>query len=125
MHEMRKTRAFYLGIAVAAVSFILLYGGVAFVAKRTVELQNIPVYLITAAIFGALAGGLTLFRSKWGSIWYLVGLGCGFIEMYRQFLSRDTGWNDLAGIMSLFVFAGIGLIAGLAVNLIQSLLKRR
>ena len=125
MHETRKTRAVYLGTAIAVLSFLLLYGGVAFVLKRTVELQNIPVYLLTAVIFGGLAGGLTLFRSKWGSIWYLIGLGCGFIEMYRQFLSRDTGWNDLAGIMSLFVFAGIGLIAGLTVNLIQSLLKRK
>lgn len=108
-----KKRIFWLiGISIMVLSFIALFSGVRFVLNRGIQPYNIIAYLILSLILGAISSALYLFKLKIINAFYLLGVFIGFLEMYRAFLSNLSGWEDLAGFMSLFLWMGVGLTVG-------------
>lgn len=104
-------------IATAVLSFCAFFFGVKFAAENTVLAGNIVAYLVFSLIFGAVASALYLLRLKFAVVSFLAGLALGFGMMIRAFLSEMSGWEDLAGIMSLFIWMVAGLCIGLFIEL--------
>lgn len=104
-------------IAVAILSFILLYSGVRFILDQQISLNNILAYVGFSLLMGVVASLLYLFKPKISFFIFIAGLLVGFISMYRSFLSNNIGWGDLAGVISLFFWVLLGLITGLLVQL--------
>jgi len=96
-------------IATAVSSFFAFYIGVAWIAKSMVLPRNFLAYIIVSILFGGAASVLYLLRWKIACACYLAGIFAGFCMMYRAFSSNLSGWEDLAGLMSLF----FGLLSGL------------
>lgn len=102
-----------LWACVSAGSFLAFYTGVACVLKNPVEPQNLFAFLIVSLLFGAVCSALFLLRLK-TTVWtFVAGIAFGFFEMFRAFASDLNGWQDLAGLVSLFLWMGTGLTAGI------------
>lgn len=108
----KKRNFWIIGIVIAIVSFTALYTGVRFVLNNAVKPRNFIAYLILSLILGAVSSVLYLFKLKIVNACFLLGVLIGYLEMYRAFLSNLSGWEDLAGFMSLFLWIGIGLSSG-------------
>lgn len=112
-----KRNFWIIWISVAVLSFIALFVGVRYVLNNTVMARNIVAYVILSLIFGAISSTLYLLKFKIANFFFLLGVLIGFFEMYRAFWSDLSGWEDLAGFMSLLLCMGIGLGAGILVQL--------
>ena len=113
----KKRNFWIIWISTTVISFLLLFVGIKFVLNSTVLARNIIAYLIVALVFGAISSSLYLLRFKIVNILFLFGLAVGFFEMYRAFWSNLSGWEDLAGFLSLFLWMGIGLSVGVLAQL--------
>lgn len=110
------------GLITAIISFLLLIVGINLVIGNEISTRNILVYIGFSFIAGIITFLLAIFRTKIAFYSFLIGLFIGFFEMYRAFLSEMTGWGDLIGIISLFLWTGVGLIAGLIFQLAHYLI---
>ncbi len=108
----KKRNFWIIWISVTALSFIALFVGVKFVLSSQILARNVIAYGIVSLIFGAIASTLYLLKFNIAAVCFLAGLLIGFLEMYRAFWSSLSGWEDLAGFMSLFLWMGIGLGVG-------------
>ncbi|MDF2653939.1 MAG: hypothetical protein K0R19_413 [Bacillota bacterium] len=111
-------------IAVSILSFLLLYIGVRFTLDHRISLNNILAYAGFSLLVGVISSMLYLFRPKISFGFFLAGLLVGFISMYRAFLADQSGWGDLAGLISLFFWVILGLITGLIVQLAYYLYEK-
>ena len=117
MMQGSKRTFWILWIVTAALSFCAFFFGVKFVAESTVLAGNIVAYLVFSLIFGAVASALYLLKLRFAVTSFLAGLALGFGLMLRAFSSEMSGWEDLAGIMSLFICMVAGLCVGLFIEL--------
>lgn len=120
-----RNHSFAMGLIVAILSFGLFLFATVGVLQLTVTFENIFAYMITSLVFGLFALFFYRFDNKVGFILYVIGLAAGFIQMIITFTKNLDGWNELAGLASLFVFAAMGLGAGLLVLLLVFLFGRK
>lgn len=113
-----------LWAATAAGTFSGFFFGVKYVLRHVVFPANLFAYLIVSLLFGALPAALYLWKRKIAVWCFLLGLLSGFILMYRAFFLDRSGWGDLAGLITLFLCAGVGLIIGVAAELVRWLLQK-
>ncbi|MDF3001792.1 MAG: hypothetical protein K0Q48_1911 [Bacillota bacterium] len=123
MNQLARNRILSSSL-VSVVSFILLYAGVRFLLDDQISFNNILAYAGFSLLIGVIASMLYLFRPKISLSIFLAGLLAGFVSMYRAFLADQSGWGDLAGLISLFFFVLLGLITGLIVQLAYYLYKK-
>ena len=111
MFKAQKEYYWKIGLLVSVISFILFLVAVGKVLDSELNIKNLAAYLGFSLAAGLIALLLVRFGFKIALIFFLAGLIIGFIEMYRLFFSDSSGWGDLAGLISLFmwVFMGIGL----------------
>ena len=111
MFKAQKEYYWKIGLLVSIISFILLIIGVSQVLGSKLSIKNLAAYLGFSLAAGLIALLLVRFGFKIALIFFLAGLIIGFIEMYRLFFNDSSGWGDLAGLISLFmwVFMGIGV----------------
>ncbi|WNS76100.1 hypothetical protein RRV45_03555 [Bacillus sp. DTU_2020_1000418_1_SI_GHA_SEK_038] len=111
MFKAQKEYYWKIGLLVSFISFILLITAVGKVLDSELNIKNLAAFIGFSLAVGLIALLLVRFGFKVALIFFLVGLIIGFIEMYRLFFSDSSGWGDLAGLISLFmwVFMGIGL----------------
>lgn len=121
---LRQKLYFWVGLALFLLSFLLLFIGVRVVLGNPVSFRNAIAFMGYAFLAGALGGVLMFFKMKGGLITFILGLGIGFFEMYRLFFRNLSGWGDLVGIMTLFMWSLLGLGIGLCVEVIRFILKR-
>ncbi len=124
MFKLEKKNYLFLGAIIGILSFVLLFIGVKFVLGNEVNFNNMIAYLIFSLLAGGLASLLVFFRLKIAFLIYNIGLLIGYFEMYRAFLNGMGGWGDLVGVLSLFIWAAIGLGIGLVIQLGLYLYKR-
>lgn len=103
-------------ILVALFSYVILFTGIRFVLDNQVSLQNILAYLGFSMMLGLVSSALFLMKPKAAYIIFLMGIVVGYIAMYRAFLSNLSGWEELSGLMSLFIWILIGLGVGLIIQ---------
>jgi hypothetical protein len=104
---------------------MLLIGGLTLVSgNHDLSFQTIFIFILFSLISGGLASVFYLFKNKTGFIIFISGLVIGFSVMFYMFIDGMDGWGDLAGLMSLFSWSVIGLIAGSAVQLILYFYKK-
>ncbi len=120
---MKKYKSLIIGIIVAALSFIIFYTGMMLVAGRDVS-DNIMPYAGASLIAGLVSAIFFHFKLKYSFNIFLIGIFIGFFEMFRNFLSDQNGWEDLAGIISLMFWVIIGFFAGLIVQGVVYLYKK-
>lgn len=99
------------GLLVAILSFILHIVGISVILGSELNMKNFAVFLGFSIAAGLITLLLVRFRFKIALSLFLAGLFIGFFEMYLLFIRDSSGWGDLAGLISLFmwVFIGIGL----------------
>lgn len=117
MSTLEKKRYLLVGVSVAAVVFILLVVGIRLILGNEVNTQNIGGLIVFSLVTGVSAASLVFFELRIAFLFYIAGLGTGFIVMYQAFWNGMTGWGDLVGLVSLVMWVVIGLGTGLAVQL--------
>ena len=100
------------------VSLVLLYAGVRGILKYAVSAQTMFGFILLSLILGLLTGAFYAIRYRITFRFFLAGILIGFFVMYSRFLSGSNEWGDLTGLICLFLWAGIGLAVGLAVQMI-------
>ena len=120
---MTKNKSLIIGLITALVSFILLYIGMKYVGNRDISGNIIP-YGSVSLIFGLVMAVFHHFKLKYAFNILLLGAIIGFFEMFRRFLSNLSGWEDLAGIISLMFWIIIGFFVGIIVQGVVYLYKR-
>ena len=117
MINFEKKNFWLIGLIVTVVSFIMLLVGIKIVLGN----ELVPRNLVAFSGFSVLAGLIALlsvyFRLKIAFLLFIVGLAIGFFEMYRAFIGGMSGWGDLIGIISLFMWALIGIGMGIIIQL--------
>lgn len=114
-----KKNFWLLFFTVAILSFTLLYLGIKYLLGNPVTLQNIAAYIILSLIFGTVSSVLYLLELKIMCSVFALGLFVGYLTMFRTFLGSRSGWEDLAGLLSLFTWMAIGLCAGTALQFLS------
>jgi len=112
-----KNRRLLNLILVAMSSFILIFIGIRFVLGNLVTTRNIMGYIGFSIILGLISTALYLMKPKIAYVTFILGILVGYIAMYRSFMSDLSGWEDLSGLLSLFIWILIGLGVGLFVQL--------
>ncbi|MBY0122091.1 hypothetical protein [Bacillus sp. S/N-304-OC-R1] len=116
------------GLLVAVLSFILHLVGISVILGSEINMKNLAAFLGFSIAAGLITLLLVRFRFKIALTLFLAGLFIGFFEMYLLFLRDSSGWGDLAGLISLFmwVFIGIGLgvFAELGVYYYRKIIKK-
>ncbi|MGX8699847.1 hypothetical protein [Caproiciproducens sp.] len=107
-----KKNFWFIFFTVAILSFTLLCLGIKYLLGNPVTPQNIAVYAVLSLVFGAVASALYLLQLKIMCSVFVLGLFAGYLDMFRTFLGSRSGWEDLAGLLSLFTWMAIGLCAG-------------
>lgn len=115
----------WAGMITAALTFILFFCAIRFVLGSQPSAANILAYLAVAVIFGIVSYPLFMLRPRVAFCLFEGGLLVGFVFMYSMFRNGMTGWSDLAGILTFFIFTVGGLAAGLLAQLIVHLVRRR
>jgi len=124
MLNLDKKKYWIVGLSVAIISFIMLFLGVKGVLAQEVNTQNILVYIGFSVLIGIVTSLLVFFRFKVIFVTFMVGLVVGFFEMYRAFIDGLSGWGDLVGILSLFIWVISGLVTGILAQTGYYLYKR-
>lgn len=119
-----RKHAWMFAAALGVLSAILLYTGVSSVLHRTTEVRNLAAYMVLGLIIGVIAFVMLYFRFLTAFLVYFAGILVGFFEMFRAFIGGMSGWGDLIGIVSLLVWIGLGLVAGILAQLGQYLYNR-
>ena len=124
MFGLERKQFWLVGLGFSVLSFILLLIGVSQVLGNTIVLANIVAYLVFSLLVGAVIGALGYFSLKLAFSFTVTGLLVGFIEMYRAFIAGLSGWGDLIGILSLFIWVIVGIGIGLTTQLGVDLYKK-
>jgi len=125
MYFPEKNQAWTAGAIIAGGAFLNLFIGVRLVLEHELLAKNIIAFIVFSLISGFAAFMLVRFQYRRAFPIYLLGLIIGFIEMYRHFSRDMSGWGDLAGVMSLLTWSIIGLGAGIIVQLIGHLIRKK
>jgi hypothetical protein len=121
---MKKHKSIFIGLIVAAISFVLMYTGIRFINNTELTAQNIAYYVLFSLVLGGISAIFHFYRLKYALIFFLAGIVIGYFEMFRRFMDDLDGWGDLAGILSLFMFIFAGLIAGIIVQIVHHFYKK-
>jgi FtsH-binding integral membrane protein len=113
MHMLSKRNYLKYGFFTFLVSFVLLWVGVSLILRNTVNERNLVAYAAFSILAGVVGAVLIYTQAKIAAALFYVGLIFGYFEMYRTFINGLDGWGDLIGILSLFIWSGIGLGVGL------------
>ena len=106
------------------ISFGLLWIGMKIILDQTVNLSAILAYVLLSLVFGGLSGAFYALDFKAAFTLFSAGLIIGFFSMFWQFIAGMDGWGDLTGLLSLFFCAGIGLAAGVLVQLLWYIIQK-
>lgn len=124
MIKLERKYSIYIGLSVAILSFMFIFIGVRGFLGNEININNIFAFMVFSIVVGIIAFVLVYFTCKIAFICLIIGLILGYFEMYRAFLSPMTGWGDLIGIVSLFMWASVGLGLGLVIQLGVYLYKK-
>lgn len=114
-----------LGVIVLSITLFLLLLGTGVILNQELTTGNAVTMVAYGLAAGMFAGALAYLDLKIGLYLFLAGLFIGFIEMYRNFLFGDGGFQDLAGLLSLFMFTAFGLVLAFVVEGIRFFLKKK
>ncbi len=113
MFDIDRKKYWIVGVIVFISSLLLLLIGVRGILGNAIDYQNLIAYLIFSLIAATISAILVGFQFKIIMVSYMTGLIVGFFEMFRTFFNRMSGWGDLIGIVSLFLWMTIGLGLGI------------
>lgn len=116
MIKLERENFWTIGLSIFFISFLMLFIGIKIILGNELIVRNLLAFMGLSLLTGVIASALVYFRFKLSFIFFIAGLFIGFFEMYRAFLSDMSGWGDLIGIMSLFMWAITGLGVGLLVQ---------
>ncbi len=114
-----------MGLIVSVTTFILLAVAVRFLLRTPLQSENYVAFFIFSLITGGITSILIYTQARIAAGLFILGLGLGFLEMYRVFMNGMSGWGDLIGLLSLFFWAAIGLGSGILIQIGINLLQRK
>lgn len=121
---MKKHKSIYIGLIVAAISFVLMYTGIRFINNTELTTQNIVYYVLFSLVLGGISTIFHFYKLKYALRFFITGIAIGYFELFRSLMADLNGWGDLAGILSLFMLIIIGLIAGIIVQVAHFFYKK-
>lgn len=113
----RNKRLLIRLVLVAIFAYILLFAGIRFVLDHPVTMRNLIAYAGFSVMLGLVSAALSLMKPRIAHSIFNLGIIIGFIAMYRAFFSDLSGWEELSGLLSLFIWILIGLGTGLLAQL--------
>ena len=117
MINLEKEQYRTVGLGVAAASFLMLLIGIKGVLGNEVNIRNMAAFFSFSVLAGIISSCMVYYSFKIALALFSAGLVIGFFEMFRAFLGKMSSWGDLIGILSLFVWAAMGLGAAVLVQL--------
>ena len=124
MLNIAKKNYLVIGLIAAVISFILLFVGVGVVLGNEFTTGNIVAFTGFSILVGSLVALMIFFTYKIVFFTFIAGLVIGFFEMYRAFMSGMSGWGDLIGLLSLFIWTVSGLGSGICAEVGYHFYKR-
>ncbi len=124
MPENKKGSPLLLCFLTFILSYLLLIFGVMGVLGKTPGVRTCFAFGVFSLLCAFFVFLFALFKLPIAFYAFLTGLLIGYFEMFRSFSNRLTGWGDLAGILSLFVWAASGLLAGVLLQMIVSWFRK-
>ncbi|OEH86540.1 hypothetical protein BHU72_13100 [Desulfuribacillus stibiiarsenatis] len=115
-----RSTALILGFCIALLAFLSLFIGVKVILGNQLEIINLVAFSGFALIMGIITMLLFLFAYSIALSLFIGGLIIGNYVMFQSFVDGMTGWGDLVGIISLFTWVIIGLVAGIVAQLVYS-----
>jgi hypothetical protein len=120
----QKRTALLGGLITALLNAAFFIVGIGLLLGNPLQLQNILAIGIFSLIIGALVFLFLLFRLMYAFGVFITGFLAGSVLMLSTFGKGVAGWEDLVGLLTYLFFLGLGLIAGLVLELIVYLVKR-
>ncbi len=120
----QKRTALLGGLITALLNAAFFIVGIGLLLGNPLQLQNILAIGIFSLIIGALVFLFLLFRLMYAFGVFITGFLGGSALMLSTFGKGVAGWEDLVGLLTYLFFLGLGLIAGLVLELIVYLVKR-
>jgi len=124
MEHKRAKKFWSVGLIVTAASLGLIWFGVKMILQQALDLQSIFAFVLLAVTFGVLTGGFYALDMKVAFTVFSAGIIIGYFVMYWQFIAGMGGWGDLIGVLSLVIYSGISLAAGLVLQLIWHFIRK-
>lgn len=118
-----KTSLLISGL-MALLVFAVFYLGVGVLLGTPLLVTNILAMAILGLILGSVAFILFFFGLYYAFGLYAGGFLAGSALMVSAFWQGVAGWEDLVGLLSFFFLVGMGLAAGLLVQLLVYLVKK-
>lgn len=117
MLKIEKKQFLLVGAIFEAMTLILLFIGIRGVLGNELMAKNIIGFVVFSTIVGLVAALLVYFNLKIILTTYILGYIIGFLQMFGSFFKDMSGWGNLIGIISLFMWLIIGLGSGLIIQL--------
>lgn len=117
MLNLRRKNYWIIGLGIAAFSFIMFFIGIKVILGNEININNFVSMLGFSVLTGIIVLFLIYFNLRISFLSFITGLVFGFIIMYLNFMNEMSGWGDLIGILSLFIWTAIGLVLGLLLQL--------
>lgn len=124
LNILEKKNFWAVGIIVGMSTFSLLLIGIKVILGNELIARNLLAFIGLSLLTGIIALFLVYFKLKLSAALFIIGLVIGFFEMYRAFLGDMSGWGDLIGIMSLFMWSITGLVVGILVQVGRFLYRK-
>ncbi|NLB27556.1 MAG: hypothetical protein GX819_01215 [Clostridiaceae bacterium] len=116
--------AILIGLLTALFNFAVFYVGVGIFLETPLLFTNYLAMAVLSLAIGVFSFIFMLFRMFYAAGLFTAGLLVGSAFMLSTFWKGVAGWEDIIGLLSFFVFLGIGLVTGLLVQLIVFLVNK-
>lgn len=122
---MQQTHKWIKGSLAGLASYSLWLIGIGVILNQSIELRQYLAYALFSILVASIVIALEHFSLIRASSLFLTGLSVGFFEMFRVFIRQMSGWGDLIGVISLLIWVVLGLAAGMIVESIYWLYRRK
>ena len=121
----KKTLIWISLLAGTVIPFVLFLIGVGGVLGASLQTANILAFAVTSLVIGGFFALFAAFRWNIASVIFALGVLVGFVLMFVQFgKGTGDGFSDLAGLLSMFMFAVGGLILGVVVQVLVLIFRK-
>ena len=119
-----RKKTFITGAFFIVTTFLIFYYGVGQLLNHKIDLQNLITYSVFSFLIGLVAGLFVYYKAYLGFSIFTISYIIGFRKMILSFNSGNTGWENLNGLLEMFIILGIGTGIGAIVEIIKHFINK-
>lgn len=120
----QKHNVVLISVLFFVATFILLYVAVKILLGNALVVENFIAYGVLSLILAAVAAAFAMSKRRIGLIIFSIGYVLGFAYLIYAFSSNLSGWEDIAGLLGLFLFLGGGTVIAAIAELITYFINK-